>query len=169
MKRGSVLWTVLLLLLTNVGCKQRPSATHEVWLDTVSDSLFWLHVRQLGNEKSDSMKLPWPVYRLDTGDLTGNGMPEIVIGVTKGSHYWPTPARRLFIYQLIDGYRIRPLWLGSRVGWPLQDFTICHDSIPARIITTELNADSVLLHGQYRHKGFGLTFEKYLSETTFSE
>lgn len=162
MSRSAVmLWSMLLWLLMT-GCKQQTSCTHEVWIDTRSDTLTWVHVTDIATARTDSMKLTWPVYRWDTADVTGNGTPELVIGVVKGSRYWSTPARRLFIYQLIDGYRIRPLWLGSRVGSPLQDFCICHDSIPARIITTEINADSILLHGQYRYKGFGLKFEQYL-------
>lgn len=155
---GCMIW----LLISS--CQTAPEPTHRVWLSSVDDTTSMLHVIHLTDQRADSMRLPWPIFRLDTGDVTGNGIPEIAVGVTKSSRYWPTPARRLFIYQLIDGYRIRPLWLGSRVGWPLQDFHVRHDSLPARIITTEQKADSTLLYGQYRYKGFGLTFEKYLNE-----
>lgn len=155
-----LLLSVTLLIITS--CRPTPCPTHQVWLDTCSDSLSILHVELLANGHNDSIRLPWPIYRLDTADLTGNGTPEVIVGVVKPTRYWPEPARRLFIYQLIDGYRIRPLWLGSRVGWPLLDFTICRDSFPSRIVTTELNADSFQLRGQYRYQGFGLKFEQYI-------
>lgn len=159
---------VLLLL---AGCSKR----QDEWITTdqfvhdslvisferINDSLTTIRLKSKGILR-DSLLLPYPVYQRDCGDLTGDGLPEIAIGVIKPTRYWPTPDRRLFIYHLFHGRYIRPLWLGSRVGNQLWDFKVCRDSVPARIQTEEILEDSTVVHRQYRIKGFGLSFEKEL-------
>ncbi len=110
----------------------------------------------------DSLVLPYPVYRFDYGDLTGDSVPEIVVGVIKSTKYWKVEAKRLFIYHLYHGRYIRPLWLGSRVGNPLEDFSVCRDSFPAVICTKERKRDSTLIYSKYKIQGFGL---KYIGGT----
>lgn len=106
----------------------------------------------------DTLSLPYPVYRFDAGDLTGDSIPEVTIGVIKPTKYWKEPAKRLFIYHLYHGKYIRPLWLGSRVGSPLVDFKVCRDSFPAVIHTIEMNSDSSQFSAEYRLQGFGLKY-----------
>ena len=131
-------------------------------LEQRTDSLHALLLYVEG-ELTDSFRLPWPVYRLECGDLTGDGIPEVCVGVVKPTRYHPTPARRLFIFHLFDGRYLRPLWLGSRVGRPLRDFQVCRDSVPACIHTVESASDHTDIRCEYFWRGFGLQFRRYLS------
>lgn len=134
---------------------------YRIRLERRADSLSVLRLYVDGTER-DSMRLPYPVYRFDCGDLTGDGLPEVCVGVVKPTRYWPE-GRRLFIYHLHRGRYIRPLWLGSRVGRPLVDFRVCRDSVPACIHTVERGADSVTVRSEYFLMGFGLQFRKYIA------
>ena len=119
-----------------------------------------LHIANNGDTLSD-WRLYHSVYHCDYGDVNGDGLPEIAVGVTKKTKYWRTEDKRLFIFKLYDGRLIRPLWLGSRLGCPIISFRIERDSTPARIISTEQCGDSTI-HAMYRIKGFGPKFEGYV-------
>jgi hypothetical protein len=119
-----------------------------------------LHIAHSGDTLSD-WRLYHSVYHYDYGDVNGDRLPEIVVGVTKKTRYWRDEDKRLFIFKLYDGQLIRPLWLGSRLGCPIVSFYIERDSVPARIVSTEQCGDSTI-HAMYRIKGFGPKFEKYL-------
>lgn len=119
-----------------------------------------LHIAHSGDTLSD-WRLYHSVYHYDYGDVNGDGLPEIAVGVTKKTRYWRTEDKRLFIFKFYDGRLIRPLWLGSRLGCPIETFRIERDSTPARIVSTEHCGDSVV-HAMYRIKGFGPKFECYV-------
>lgn len=148
----------LLLLLI---CSCSPSDTQRIWLDKRSDSLSVI-MFEVNGICRDSFQIPHEVYRFELGDLTGDGKQEIAVGVVKKTKYWRTEDKRLFIYHIFDGEKIRPEWLGSRVGNPLKDFRVCNDSVPARILTEEYLEDSTIVRRMYRLRGFGLKFEKQL-------
>ena len=131
----------------------------EIRLERVNDSLCVLH-HSIGGKAVSEWELPYPVYRMEGGDLTGDGVPEIAVGVIKPTRYFPRPGRRLFLFKLYKGRLIRPLWLGSRLARPLVDFRLVRDSVPARILTTERRPDGTLVQALYRQQGFGLVFER---------
>ncbi len=137
--------------------------TYRIHLEQRNDTLHMLFL-DLDGVRRDSLQLPYPVYRFDCGDLTGDGVPEICVGVVKPTRYWPN-GRRLFIYHLYRGRYIRPLWLGSRVGRPLLDFSVCRDSVPACIHTEECGPDSIKIRNEYYYLGFGLQFRKHMTGT----
>ena len=110
-----------------------------------------------GDSVISQWELRFPVYRFDYGDLNGNGVNEIVVGVTKKTRYWEE-GNRLFIYKLYNGRLIRPLWLGSRLGGDILDFHVNRSTKPAQIITTEDFKDSIVT-AVYSLGGFGLRFE----------
>lgn len=162
----------ILFLLTclTVSCGLRKEEGNEyiqgpyhIRMEQQNDTLSILYLDVEGARR-DSMPIPYPVYRFDCGDLTGDDIPEICVGVIKATRYWPV-GRRLFIYHLYRGRYIRPLWLGSRVGYPLKDFTVCRDSIPACIHTLEIRPDCTLVRNEYNLFGFGLQFRKHLNNT----
>lgn len=99
-----------------------------------------------------------PVYRFDCGDVTGDSIPEILVGVTRATRYRKEMDKRLFIFKLFKGQKIRPLWLGSRVGLPLTDFKVERDSVPAMVHTWERDTDGTTVEMIYRQQGFGLKF-----------
>ena len=76
-------------------------------LERVSDSLSWLCLypkiesktalkRPEKNKKSRTAiakwRLPYPVYRLVTGDINGDGKDEAIVGVIKPTRFYPQPA-----------------------------------------------------------------------------
>lgn len=160
----------IVLACLSVACRREEAWNREfvqgayrVSLEQLSDSLHMLFL-DVNGVRCDSMPLPYPVYRFDCGDLTGDGAPEVCVGVVKPTRYWPE-GRRLFIYHLYRGRYIRPLWLGSRVGRTLLDFYVCRDSVPACIHTEECDPDSKRVRNEYFYQGFGLRFRKHLTGT----
>ena len=115
------------------------------------------HVR--GDSVVDTWKLDYPVYRFTCGDMTGDSIPEVLVGTIKATRYRPEKDKRLFIFHLYKGRFIRPLWLGSRVGCPLIDFKVETDTVPNLVHTWE-RKDGDTIEVLYQLKGFGLKFRK---------
>lgn len=63
---------------------------------------------------------PW---KLETGDVDGDGLLEIAFGVWKESPFDPVMANRVFFYNW-DGETMQPKWLGSRLSRRFDDFTL---------------------------------------------
>ena len=124
-------------------------------LERLSDSLCILTLTT--DSTCDRWRLPYPVYRLETGDVDGNGTIEALVGVVKPTRFHPKPARRLFIFKNYNGL-VRPLWLGSQLGGTLQDFRFRD----GRVRSLETNAKGEYTVAEYRWRGFGLVFERYL-------
>ena len=70
---------------------------------------------------SDEWMLPHPVYQFRVGDVDGDGVEEALVGVVKSTRFYPEQGNRLFVFKNRDG-RVRPLWMGSRLGEELVDF-----------------------------------------------
>lgn len=135
--------------------------TGRIALIKYTDSLYVLR-HSAGDSLLSEWRLPYPVYRFDCGDITGNGLPEIAVGVVKPTRHFPTPDRRLFLFKLYKGLHIRPLWLGSRLGLPLVDFRIEPGPAPRRIRATGRKSDGSTAIALYRYTGFGPMFERYI-------
>ena len=120
------------------------------------------HVR--GNSIVSSWTLNYPVYRFTCGDVTGDSIPEIIVGPVKATRYRREKDKRLFIFHLYKGTHIRPLWLGSRVGCPLIDFKVETDTTPNTIHTWERKANGDTIEVLYRQHGFGLKFVRYITK-----
>ena len=115
------------------------------------------HVR--GDSVVDTWKLDYPVYRFTCGDMTGDSIPEVLVGTIKATRYRPEKDKRLFIFHLYKGRFIRPLWLGSRVGCPLIDFKVETDTVPNLVHTWE-RKDGDTIEVLYQLKGFGLKYKR---------
>ena len=102
-------------------------------------------------------RLPYPVYRFCTGDLTGDSIPEAMVGVIKATRYYPEMGRRLFIFKLVNG-KARPLWMGSKLGGILQDFRY----IDGRIRSLETTTDGRYVVAEYHWQDFGMVFDRFL-------
>lgn len=119
--------------------------------------------------RGDSLASTWPincqVFQFHCADLTGNGVPDIALGVIHQSRYARYRSKRIWLLKLYDEDVIRPLWLSSRLTHNLIDFEIeppisssdKTKKAPQSIIHTweqTLQGDTV--EGRYRHKGFGV-------------
>lgn len=127
-------------------------------------SPFTLHHHHDSLYMLNDWRLPYPVYRFCTGDLTGDSIPEAMVGVVKGTRYHPEPARRLFIFKLVNG-KARPLWMGSKLGGILQDFRY----VDGRIRSLETTTDGRYVVAEYRWHDFGLRFDRFLLKNASHE
>lgn len=133
----------------------------EVSLKALTDSTNTLQLTVNGLLHSE-WPLNYPVYRFDYGDVTGDGIPEIAVGVIKPTRFDPKPDKRLFLFRITGQYDIRPLWLGSRVAQPLADFRISSERDSVYIRTMEREQSGKYLVARYYWKGFGIAFHDYI-------
>ncbi len=113
---------------------------------------------------SERWPLPYPVYRMETGDVDGNGSEEALVGVVKATRFYPEKGRRLFIFKNYHGL-IRPLWLGSRLGGQLCDFRFAD----GKVRSMELTTDGRYTVAEYHWSGFGLAFSRYVAKDVSRE
>ena len=133
--------------------------TATIHLDERSDTLsvieYWVEDQRLSQ-----WVIKYPVFQFCCGDVTGDNIPEIAVGVVKTTKYSHVMARRLFLFKLFDEELIRPLWLSSRVAHRLVDFTIEADG---RVRSQEVKADGTPVNVRYAYRGFGLKFVEYIN------
>lgn len=101
------------------------------------------------------------VWKLEVGDIDGDGIDEIALGVYTESPLHPIDAKRPYIYRF-NGEELIPKWRGSRLSRPFVDFVfydIDYDGMD-EIISIEILKDKTYIINSYKWKGFG--FEGYL-------
>lgn len=103
------------------------------------------------------------VYRFCVCDINSDSIPDVCLGVVKATRFDPVVRRRLFIYTTDEGV-ISPLWMGSKVGHYMQDFTIIETDECTYIRTLEKHIDGSYSVGEYQWRSFGLIWKKYLKE-----
>lgn len=111
------------------------------------DSLYWLN----------DWRLPYPIYQFQTGDINGDGEIDAMVGVVKKTRFYQETGRRLFIFKQVNG-KVRPLWLGSKLGGILEDFRYKDGKIRALESTT----DSLYVVSDYKWSSFGMKFDHFI-------
>lgn len=144
------------IVLIAIFCAQNVHAQHFA-INQKSDSLWVLTLSNESGKVVDSWTLPYPVYRFATADIDADGSVDAVVGVFKSSRYFTTPSRRVFIFKNFNG-KVRPLWLGSRLGGELVDFAVVGNTIRAIEKTEDGYAVS-----NYTWKGFGMGFHSLVA------
>ena len=131
-----------------------PVVSEDYTLRQEHDSLYWLN----------EWRLPYPVYRFCTGDVNGDGQVNAIVGVVKSTRFHPEVARRVFIFKQVGG-KVRPLWLGSRLGGTLVDFCFVDGRIRA------LETDRRGMYGvvEYQWEDFGMYFHHLIIKDTDRE
>ena len=83
----------------------------------------WI-VRRMAGETTIMCRLPTrPVFKLRTCDIDGDGRLDLIAGVVKTISN--IPYRRIYVYSM-EGNRLLPLWLGTRLSYHLLDFDLRH-------------------------------------------
>ena len=113
---------------------------------------------------SDEWQLPYPVYQFRTGDVDGDGVVEALVGVVKSTRYFPEKENRLFVFKNRDG-RIRPLWLGSRLGEELVDFCVSD----GKLISIEKCKNGLYNLDEWEWSRFGPRFSRYIITNATTE
>lgn len=121
-----------------------------------------------GNLQKKSVVLPFPVYHFEIADMDNNGVNDILVGAIKSTRFDPVIRKRLFAYRIDQGY-IRPLWLGTKVGRPLDNFKAVKQGEKTIIRTIEQDQNKKYYIGEYEWKGFGLSWIRYLGERITNE
>lgn len=106
---------------------------------------------------------PW---KLALGDIDGDGIDEVSIGVYKKTIFHPVMAKRPFIYRYEDG-ELYPKWRGSRLSRPFEDYVfydIDENGID-EIMAIETLEDGEKLINTYKWRAFG--FEGYKESKAF--
>ena len=118
------------------------------------DSLYWLN----------EWRLPYPVYQFQTGDVDGDGKTDAMVGVVNRTRFHREKGRRLFVFKQVNG-KVRPLWLGSKLGGILCDFRF----VDGRIRSLERTTDSLYVVAEYKWSGFGFAFDRFVVKGTDQE
>ena len=147
---NQVMRTLLLILFT-INYSLFSASAQSFTLKKEHDSLYWLN----------DWRLPYPVYQFQTGDLDGDGNEDAMVGVIKGTRFYPEKARRLFIFKQVKG-KARPMWMGSKLGGILEDFRY-HDG---KIRALESTTDSLYVVSDYVWSGFGMKFDRFIIKGT---
>ena len=88
-----------------------------------------------------------------------------MVGVVKPTRFYPERGRRLFIFKQVNG-KVRPMWMGSKLGGILRDFRYVEGG---SIRSLEMTADSLYVVADYRWAGFGMAFERFIVKGTDEE
>ena len=104
--------------------------------------------------------LNYPVYKFLYEDISNDGKKNILVGVIKPTRFDSVVRKRLFIFKFYEE-EIRPLWLGSRLGMPLEDFFVEEIDGENYIQTIEREKDGSLAIALYKWESFGFTFIEY--------
>ena len=105
--------------------------------------------------------LNYPVYRFCIGDVDGDGSMDALVGVIKKTRFHREEGRRIFIFKQVDG-KVRPLWLGSRLGAELVDFRFVDGCI--RALETDGKGKYAVI--DYEWKDFGPAFKRFIVKNT---
>lgn len=100
---------------------------------------------------------PW---KIRVGDVDGDGVPELAVGVFKPTRFIPKPHRTIFVFTF-TGKKIVKKWMGSSMGRPLLDF--CFKSPQKsewqRLLTLQRTLQNEVSLNQWKWKGFGFRLE----------
>jgi hypothetical protein len=108
---------------------------------------------------------PW---KIDTGDVDGDGIYELSVGIYKETIFHQIMDKRPFIYSYRDN-RLLPKWRGSRLSRPFTDYTfydLDNDGCD-EIISIEILEDGELILNSYKWIGFGV--EGFLESSIYDK
>lgn len=124
-------------------------------MNDFGDSTFW--------------ELPYPVYQCKYTDINNDGKKEVVVGVIKQTRFDSIEGKRVFVFKLVED-EIRPLWLGSRLGMPIEDFSVRISDTLNYLVTIEVEREDGFAVAEYEWDRFGFKLIKYVRRNcSFSE
>lgn len=140
--------------------QKEPKQKDDVDLLYTHDSLW--HLVLTTDSTENKWEIPYPTFNFQKGDIDENGTEDFMVGVIKRTRFDSTFSKRIFIFKNYRGL-IRPLWMGSRLGQPLEDFRFVESTEGSRIRSIEIERSGKYLVAEYKWKKFGLDFVQYLS------
>ena len=136
-----------------------------VSLVKIQDTVFDIRSEMTCNDSVtvSTWRLNYPVFQFQCADITSDGVPEIAVGVIKSTRFDTIVRKRLFLFKLYDTCYVRPLWLGSKVSFPLVDFRLMETKNGQRVRTIEQEAENQFAVAEYCYKTFGLEWIQYIT------
>lgn len=137
----------------------RDGTAESVELDPNRDST--LTVRARGRADWSDVPAKWKPWKLLIADVDGDGLLEMAVGVRKGTKFFPVPHNCLFIYGWVRRSGGFPVWLGSSLARPFDDYLFADlDGRPGdELVALERRLDGRSSTGVYKWNGFGFTKE----------
>jgi hypothetical protein len=135
-----------------------PTQAQMFSVETKSDSLSYLVLTT--DSTADRWQLPYPVYQFQTGDVDGDGSIDAMVGVVKKTRFHRELGRRLFIFKNYRG-KVRPLWMGSKLGGELVDFRFLEGGL---IRALETGTNHLYTITDYRWEEFGMVFDHFIEK-----
>lgn len=163
--RASIIILVITLMLA---CA--PDSTDDILIESPQGQVkISLHsegtVNYLQCYVNDSLTSTWPlrypVFKIVKGDVNNDGTEDLAVGVIKPTRRDPVARKRLFLFQ-VRNRSIIPLWLGSSLSHPMEDFSLYKNGSRYVVRSIELEKSERYLIAEYEWFGFGLSFRKYL-------
>jgi hypothetical protein len=115
--------------------------------------------------ESDRIYTPYRIFQMETADVNNDGTTDILIGIVKPTPFDPVLKKRLFIFQIDRDY-IRPLWLSSRLVYPLEEFTVIKkQGGECCVHALEKISDKLYCIDEYQWASFGMTFIRTCSDS----
>lgn len=108
-------------------------------------------------------KNPLNIWKMEVGDVEGDGEDELALGVYKRSPHHRVMAKRVFLYNIVDG-KLKPKFRASRLALPMDDFILYDIDKDGRdeVVSIEIK-DKIYYIAAYHYKDFHLTRD-YVSE-----
>lgn len=156
---------ILLASVFLCSCRQDNSVCYsdntEIRILRLSDTLNILqHI--VNDSVISDWQLNYCAQNLSLAYLNSDSVPEVLVLVTKKTRFWRKFENRLFVFKLYNGRLIRPLWLGSKIGGELLDYSVRRDTFPNRIIT-DCILDSCRRQLEFSLGEFGPKFERVVN------
>ena len=131
------------------------SKRFEAILDPRRDPPLWVQ-DSLGHRFESPARRIWKPWKLQVGDVDGDGRPDLLLGIVKSTHQLHFPHTCLFVYTF-DGKQIRRKWMGSTMGRPLLDFTLAKPGKDGwqPLFTLERTLEGKVALSRYRWRVFG--------------
>ena len=148
--------SIIIIVASLFCCLPLQAQTFSV--ETKSDSLSYLVLNT--DSTTDRWQLPYPVYQFQTGDVDGDGSIDAMVGVVKKTRFHRELGRRLFIFKNYRG-KVRPLWMGSKLGGELVDFRFLEGGL---IRALETGTNHLYAITDYRWEEFGMVFDHFIEK-----
>jgi hypothetical protein len=115
-----------------------------------------------------SWPLAYPVFEFQAGDVNHDGIDDLAVGVIKKTRHDRVKRKRLFLFEVRNN-AIIPLWLGSRLSHPLENFALVKKDSSTLVRAIEQEQNGQFLIAEYEWQGFGLRFRKYVKRNVTLE